>query len=99
MLLRKLPVHAPDELAVVGNPGWVNAMSYSTAPQNDLHSYPTWRVLRERTDGLVTGLLATGRADRLLVHLDERDAERQRLVQRALDLARVDTAPGRDRER
>lgn len=84
VLLRKLPVRAPDELAVVGNPGWVNAMSYSTAPQKDLHSYPTWRVLRERTDGLVTGLLATGRADRLLVHLDggrgEPDRPRGRYV-------------------
>ncbi|HSA54987.1 MAG TPA: ABC transporter permease [Gemmatimonadaceae bacterium] len=84
VLLRKLPVRAPDELVVVGNPSWVNSMSYATTPQGNAHSYRTYLALRDRDDGLVRGLLATGRADRLLVHLDggrgEPDRPRGRYV-------------------
>jgi predicted permease len=68
VLLRKLPVRAPDGLVVVGDPGRVNSMSYSTSPRSDLYSWRSYRALRER-GGLVTGLLASGRADRLDMHL------------------------------
>ncbi|HEX7123278.1 MAG TPA: ABC transporter permease, partial [Gemmatimonadaceae bacterium] len=83
VLLRPLPVRAPDELIVVGNPARPTGISYSTAPRGDLYSYPSYRALRERNT-LTTGLLATGRADRVDVWLtsdqDEPDRPRGRFV-------------------
>lgn len=69
LLLRKLPVRAPDELVVVGNPAAVGSMSYSDAPSGTLTSYPTYEQLREdRT--LASGLAATGRPERLELRPD-----------------------------
>jgi predicted permease len=83
VLLRKLPVRAADELLVLGDPASVTSMAYSDAPQTNLYSWPTYKSLRER-DGLVTGLVASGRAPRLDVHLaggrGEPDRPRGRLV-------------------
>jgi predicted permease len=64
VLLRKLPVPAPDELIAIGDPSWVQARSQDTGPGVRLMSYPLYKDLRERNQ-LVSGLLASGRVDRL----------------------------------
>lgn len=83
VLLRKLPVRTPDELIVLGDPARTTSLGYSTAPMASLHSYPTYRRLRERAT-MVSGLLATGHIYRLGVRLSseqqEPDRPRGRLV-------------------
>jgi predicted permease len=64
VLLRKLPVRTPDELIVMGDPSRTGGMSFSTFPRGDLYSYPTWRRLQSDRR-VVSGLAASGRADRL----------------------------------
>lgn len=69
LLLRKLPVRAPDELVVVGNPASVGSFSFSDSPNATLTSYPSYERLREdRT--LVSGLAATGRPERIELRPD-----------------------------
>ncbi|MEP6571497.1 MAG: ABC transporter permease [Gemmatimonadota bacterium] len=62
VLLRKLPVEAPDRLVAVGDPGRPGGVSMNPGPQGDLLSYNAYQRLRERA-GLLTGLLASGRAE------------------------------------
>lgn len=69
VLLRPLPVKAPDELVALGDPTRTGGMSFSTSPRSDLFSYETYRALRADSS-LVTGLLASGRSDRLDVLSD-----------------------------
>jgi predicted permease len=64
VLLRKLPVRAPDELVVLGNPAAVGSMSFSDVPPAGIHSVPTWRRLQEDAS-LVSGLAATGSPERI----------------------------------
>ena len=62
-LLRTLPVPHPEQLVGIGDPTRVNSASMGT-PRTDLISYPLYVDLRDG-NGLVTGLLASGRGGRL----------------------------------
>jgi predicted permease len=70
VLLRPLPVPAPNELIAVGNPTSINGHT-TGAPRGDLISYPLYRVLRDDSS-LVTGLAASGTTGRLDVRVDGR---------------------------
>ncbi len=74
VLLRKLPVRAPDELIALGDPSRVGGMSFTTSPRGDMFSYATYKALRADT-ALVSGLLASGRVDRLDVLADSAATE------------------------
>ena len=63
VVLRPLPVHAPEQLVAIGNTSRINSMSAGT-PQASLFSYPLYRDVRDNNH-LVTGLLASGKTDRL----------------------------------
>jgi predicted permease len=68
VLVDKLPVKDPESLVAIGDPRRVGGVSIGF-PQTNLISYPLYKDLRSRND-LFTGLLASGRADRLDVHVD-----------------------------
>lgn len=70
VLLRKLPVPKPDELLVLGDPARTSTMSFGDNGRSDLHSWKTYLELRKQTE-IVSGLVATGRVDRLEVRTDE----------------------------
>jgi predicted permease len=69
VLLRKLPVRAPNELIVIGDPGVATSIGSSSEPSTNAFSYPLYQRLRG-TNPLVSGLLASGRAERLDVQLE-----------------------------
>jgi hypothetical protein len=77
MLLRKLPVRAPDELVVVGNPAAVTNMSYSDVPSARLFSVRTFRQMQE-SQALVSGLAASGRPERIELQLEGSSAPEPR---------------------
>jgi predicted permease len=83
VLLRKLDVRAPDELMILGDATRVGSMGFDTNPRADLYSYRTYQRLLEE-EGLVSGLLATGRTERLEVRAtgvtDAADQPRGRMV-------------------
>jgi len=68
VVVRSLPVPHAEELVAVGDPTRVNSMSIGT-PRTDLLSYPLYRDLRDQNH-VFTGILASGRADRLDVRID-----------------------------
>jgi predicted permease len=62
LLLKTLPVKAPQELVAVGNPGFVDFRWHGT-PATDVLSYPLYRELRDRTtvfNGLVAAVSEDG---------------------------------------
>jgi hypothetical protein len=61
LLLKMLPVKAPQELVVIGDPGAVGSSWHGT-PATDFFSYPLYRVFRDRT-AVFTGLAAAGFED------------------------------------
>jgi predicted permease len=69
VLLRKLNVAAPDELMVLGDPERTGSMWSDTNPRAGLYSYQTYLRLAEG-QGMVSGLAATGRSDRLELRVD-----------------------------
>ncbi len=69
VLLRRLPVIAPDELVALGDPSRTGGMSFSTSARSDLFSYPSYRELASDHEFL-SGLAASGRMDRLDVLTD-----------------------------
>jgi predicted permease len=73
ILLRPIPVVAPEHLVALGTPSRINSMSHGT-PQAGLYSYQLYRDVRG-TNRLMTGLLASGRTDRLDVRADAHGAE------------------------
>ena len=58
LLLKMLPVKAPQELVVIGDPGSVGSGWHGT-PATDFFSYPLYRVFRDRTE-VFNGLAAAG---------------------------------------
>ena len=68
LILRKLPVHEPDELVAIGKPTAIEAHN-GGAPRGDLFSLPLYRELRDHNH-FVTGLAATGATGRLDVSVD-----------------------------
>src|SRR5690348_11504500 len=69
LMLRSLPVRAPEQLVAIGKPTAIDAHN-GGAPRGDLFSLPLYRDLRDHNQ-LVTGLAATGATGRLDVRLDE----------------------------
>ena len=61
LLLKTLPVKAPQELVAVGNPGSVDTRWHGT-PATDYFSYPLYRELRDRTI-VFHGLVAAASED------------------------------------
>src|SRR5690349_19797539 len=63
LLLKMLPIKAPQELLVVGDPTRVNDRSSGT-PQTDLFSYPLYKELRDHST-VFSGLIAAGTEHRI----------------------------------
>ena len=83
VLLQNLAVRAPEELVVLGDPTRVNSMGFDSNPRADIYNYQAYLRLAGQNQ-LLSGLAASGRADRLEVRLEsgQRVAEtpRGRLV-------------------
>jgi putative ABC transport system permease protein len=73
VLVAKLPVSHPEALVAIGNTSRVGGIS-TGFPQTNLISYPLYKDLRDRNQSF-SGLLASGRSDRLDVRVDDNDAE------------------------
>lgn len=58
ILLQRLPVRAPDELVVLGDPTRTGGMSYTTDPRGDMYSFRTWQRLQAH-EGTLAGLAAS----------------------------------------
>ncbi|MEO7963618.1 MAG: ABC transporter permease [Gemmatimonadaceae bacterium] len=69
VLLRKLPVKAPEELVVIGDPSRTSSFSFHTGPASPQLSFPLYTELRDNNN-LVSGLFASGRADRIDARFD-----------------------------
>lgn len=80
VMLRSLPVEAPNELVSVGNPARPSGVSIG-GPRMDIFSYPLYLRLRDENQ-VFTGLLASGRTGHLAVRIGSEDEEsvRGRLV-------------------
>jgi predicted permease len=78
VLLRKLPVKAPDELLVLGDPVRVGGMGFDSNPRADLYSFATYRALVDQSGGWLSGLAAGGRVDRLQLRVDGARGEAER---------------------
>ncbi|HWC15953.1 MAG TPA: ABC transporter permease, partial [Terriglobales bacterium] len=65
LLLKMLPIKAPQELVAVGDPTRVNDRSSGT-PQTDLFSYPLYQELRDNNT-VFSGLIAGGTEHRIEV--------------------------------
>ncbi len=68
LLLRELPVHAPEQLVALGDPSRIGGKSEGSL-RTDLLSLPLYRELRDRNQ-VFSGLLASGRTGRLNVGTD-----------------------------
>ena len=68
VLLRGLPVAHPEQLVAIGDPNDVDSFGEGT-PRADLFSYPLYRDIRDY-NRVFSGLVATGRAERLDVRVD-----------------------------
>lgn len=66
VLLRQLPVRAPGELMVVGDPSWVGAVMHTTDANTTMFGWRTYTTLRQRSTAF-SSLIATGRVNRLNV--------------------------------
>jgi predicted permease len=73
VLVRTLPVSHPEQLVAVGDPTRVGSMS-NGSPRTDLLSYPLFRDLRDQNH-VFSGVLASGRTDRLDVRLEGTSGE------------------------
>ncbi len=69
VLLRELPVRAPDELVIAGDPTRTSSMGFDSNPRGDLFNFTTYRQLDATAVGL-SGLAATGRTERLDLRID-----------------------------
>jgi predicted permease len=80
VMLRTLPVRAPDELVAVGDPSRPTAV-WEGPPMLEVLSYPLYRRLRDQ-NRVFTGLLAAGKAGRIEMAIAEGapEAVRGRLV-------------------
>jgi predicted permease len=68
VMLRSLPVKAPEQLVSIGDPSRPGAVSFGPIAL-ELFSYPMYRRLRDETS-VFSGLMATGRADGVTVRID-----------------------------
>jgi len=99
LLLKMLPIKAPQELVVVGDPTRVNDRSSGT-PQTDLFSYPLYKELRDNNT-VFSGLTAAGTEHRIDVDASAAGgASDERIVGRLVSgnyfpVLGVDAAAGR----
>ena len=70
VLLQNLAVRAPEELVVLGDPTRVNSMGFDSNPRADIYNYQAYLRLAGQNQ-LLSGLAASGRADRLEVRLGQ----------------------------
>lgn len=63
IMLRNLPVRAPQELVSVGDPSMTGTLS-NGGPVSNVFSYPLYRKIRDQNQ-VFTGLMASGRTGRL----------------------------------
>ena len=68
VMLRSLPVRAPQELVAVGDSARPGGMSFGPV-YLDMFSCPLYRTLRDE-NSVFTGLLASGRAEHLDIRID-----------------------------
>jgi predicted permease len=73
VLVRTLPVSHPEQLVAVGDPTRVGSLS-NGSPRTDLLSYPLFRDLRDQNH-VFSGVLASGRTDRLDVRIEGTSGE------------------------
>jgi predicted permease len=73
VVVRSLPVAHPEQLVAIGDPTRVSSMS-GGSPRTDLLSYPLFRDLRDQNQ-VFSGVLASGRTDRLDVRIDGTSGE------------------------
>src|SRR5437764_128068 len=66
LLLKTLPVKAPQELVVVGNPAAVDSRWHGT-PETEYFSYPLYREFRDNNT-VFSGLVAAATEDRIEVN-------------------------------
>jgi len=78
IMLRSLPVRAPEELVSVGNPSRTGSLSEG-GPVSDIFSHALYRKIREQNQ-VFTEVLASGRAGRLEVGSGTGETARGRLV-------------------
>ncbi len=76
VFVRGLPVPHPDALVAVGDPTRVNSYSTGT-PRTDLLSAPVYRAVRDNNT-VFTGVLASGKTDRLDVRVGGGELEHPR---------------------
>jgi predicted permease len=68
VLLRRLPVPNPKELVAIGDPSRTSSLSIGT-PQTGVFSYPLYHDVATRLHSF-SGILASGRADRMKVRIE-----------------------------
>jgi predicted permease len=73
VVVRSLPVSHPEQLVAVGDPSRVGSMS-NGSPRTDVLSYPLFRDLRDQNQ-IFSGVLASGRTDRLDVRIESGSGE------------------------
>jgi predicted permease len=96
VMLRSLPVRAPQELVAVGNSSRPGGMSFGPV-YLEMFSYPLYRSLRDE-NSVFTGLFASGRVDHLDIRIDGGSNElvRGRMVSASFfDVLGVEPALGR----
>jgi putative ABC transport system permease protein len=76
LLLRPLDVSHPEQLVAIGDPARPTSMAQGGA-RLDLASYPVYQEVRARAS-MFSGILASGRADRVDVSIDGHDIEHPR---------------------
>ena len=77
VMLRTLPVPAADSLVALGDPAATGSVFHSSAPQGEMFTYRGYTLLRERSRAF-SGMLASGRADRVQVITDQAQGEPDR---------------------
>jgi predicted permease len=81
VMLRSLPVQAPQELVSVGDAARPGGLSNGSTPRVDLFSYPMYQRLRAQ-NRVFNGLMASGRSGRVDANIGDSGSElvRARLV-------------------
>src|SRR5512143_584281 len=73
VVVRSLPVVHPEQLVAIGDPTRVGSMSQG-APRTDVLSYPLYKNVRDQNQ-VFTGVLASGRAERLDLRIEGTSGE------------------------
>ena len=99
LLLKMLPIKAPQQLVLLGDPGMVGGR-WNGTPSIDFFSYPLYREFRAKTTAF-TGLAAAAAEDQIEINSDPRGAASSEVVDGRLvsgnyfPVLGVDAAAGR----